>query len=93
MYGLYPRKGSIAIGADADLAVWDPGREVAIANDLLHHNVDYTPYEGVRVRGWPVTTISRGEIVWADGAFAAVPGRGHFLRCDYPQSVPAPKAA
>ena len=93
MYGLYPRKGSIAIGADADVAVWDPDREVTVANDLLHHNVDYTPYEGVRVRGWPVTTISRGEIVWADGAFAAASGRGQFLRCDYPQSVPAPKAA
>lgn len=90
MYGLYPRKGSIAIGADADLAIWDPDREVTIANDLLHHNVDYTPYEGVRVRGWPVTTISRGEIAWADGAFAATSGRGEFLRCDYPQSVPAP---
>ena len=64
MYGLYPRKGSIAIGADADLAIWDADREVTIANDLLHHNVDYTPYEGMRVRGWPVTTISRGEIVW-----------------------------
>jgi dihydropyrimidinase len=91
MYGLYPRKGSIAIGADADLAIWDPDREVTIANDLLHHNVDYTPYEGVRVRGWPVTTISRGEIVWADGAFAAAAGRGEFLACDHPQSVPAPK--
>ena len=93
MYGLYPRKGSIAIGGDADLAIWDPDREVTIANDLLHHNVDYTPYEGVRVVGWPVTTISRGEIVWADGAFAAAPGRGQFLRCAYPQSVPAPKTA
>jgi dihydropyrimidinase len=93
MYGLYPRKGSIAIGADADLAIWDPDREVTIANDLLHHNVDYTPYEGARVRGWPVTTISRGEIVWADGAFAATSGRGEFLRCDYPQSVPAPKGS
>jgi dihydropyrimidinase len=50
MYGLYPRKGSIAIGADADLAIWDPNREVTITNDQLHHNVDYTPYEGVRVR-------------------------------------------
>ena len=67
MYGLYPRKGSIAIGADADLAIWDANREVTIANDMLHHNVDYTPYEGMRVRGWPVTTVSRGEIVWSDG--------------------------
>jgi dihydropyrimidinase len=87
MYGLYPRKGSIAIGADADLALWDPKREVTIANDALHHNVDYTPYEGMSVRGWPVTTVSRGEIVWADGRFDAKPGRGNFLACDPPQSV------
>jgi dihydropyrimidinase len=90
MYGLYPRKGSIAIGADADLAIWDADREVRISNDLLHHNVDYTPYEGMRVRGWPVTTVSRGEIVWSDGEFNASAGRGQFLRCDPPQSVPAP---
>jgi dihydropyrimidinase len=89
MYGLYPRKGSIAIGADADLAVWNPSQEVMITNDLLHHNVDYTPYEGVRVRGWPVTTIARGEVVWSDGKFDAARGRGHFLACDHPQSVPA----
>ena len=90
MYGLYPRKGSIAIGADADLAVWNPNQEVTITNDLLHHNVDYTPYEGMRVRGWPVTTIARGEVVWSDGKFDATRGRGQFLACDHPQSVPAP---
>lgn len=58
MDGLDPCKGSIAIGADADLTIWDPDREVTIANDLLHHNVGSTPYEGVHVRGWPATTIS-----------------------------------
>ena len=87
MYGLYPRKGSIAIGADADLALWDANREVTITNDILHHNVDYTPYEGMRVRGWPVTTISRGEVVWSDGEFRADAGRGQFLRCDPPHFV------
>ncbi len=91
MYGLYPRKGSIAIGADADLAIWDPNREVTIANELLHHNVDYTPYEGVRVRGWPVTTVSRGEVVWADGVFSAAPGRGQFLTCGEPFAAPTPQ--
>jgi dihydropyrimidinase len=91
MYGLYPRKGSIAIGADADLAIWDAERQVTIANDLLHHNVDYTPYEGRRVRGWPETTISRGEIVWSNGELSAPVGRGRFLRCDAPQTVPAPQ--
>ena len=47
MYGLYPRKGTIAVGADADIAIWD-GAEVTISNAILHHNVDYTPYEGLR---------------------------------------------
>jgi dihydropyrimidinase len=90
MYGLSPRKGSIAIGADADLAIWDPNREVTITNDLLHHNVDYTPYEGMRVRGWPMTTIARGEVVWSGGKFEGRLGRGQFLPCGHPQSVPAP---
>ena len=89
MYGLSPRKGSIAIGADADLAIWDANREVTITNDMLHHNVDYTPYEGMRVRGWPVTTVSRGEILWSDGQFHAPESHGQFLRCDPPQSIPA----
>ena len=74
MYGLHPRKGTIAIGSDADLALWDPEREVTITNGMLHHNVDYTPYEGMRVRGWPVTTISRGEVVWSDGEFRGAGG-------------------
>ena len=50
IYGLYPRKGTIAVGADADIAIWDPDKEVEITNDILHHNVDYTPYEGMQVR-------------------------------------------
>ena len=55
LYGLYPRKGSIAIGADADIALWDPERRVTITQDLMHHGSDYTPYEGLEVTGWPVT--------------------------------------
>ena len=50
LFGLYPRKGTIAVGSDADLAIWDPEREVIITNDILHHNVDYTPYEGMKFR-------------------------------------------
>jgi dihydropyrimidinase len=86
MYGIYPRKGTIAIGADADIVLWDPAREVTIANDRLHHAVDFTPYEGIRVKGWPVLTLSRGEVVWRDGdAVTAAPGRGAFLPCAVPE--------
>ncbi|MFX7816449.1 amidohydrolase family protein, partial [Acinetobacter baumannii] len=60
MYGLYPRKGTIAIGSDADIAVWDPHRQVTVSNSMLHHDVDYTPYEGMKLTGWPVLTLSRG---------------------------------
>ncbi|MDX9861115.1 MAG: dihydropyrimidinase [Rhodospirillales bacterium] len=84
IYGLYPRKGTIAVGADADLAIWNPDREVTITNAMLHHNVDYTPYEGMRVRGWPETVVSRGEIIVEGGGFVGGAGRGRFLKCDTP---------
>lgn len=79
LFGLYPRKGLIAVGSDADIAIWDPDRVVTINNDMLHHATDHTPYEGQRVRGWPVMTISRGELVWNDGEVLSRPGRGHFI--------------
>jgi len=84
IYGLYPRKGTIAVGSDADIALWDPERAVTISNHLLHHNVDYTPYEGIRVTGWPVLTLSRGAVVQRDGSLTAEPGHGQFLPCDLP---------
>ena len=84
-YGLYPRKGTIAVGSDADLVIWDTQRDVTISNALLHHNVDYTPYEGVVVRGWPETVLSRGEIVAERGDPAGKPGRGKFLHCAKPE--------
>ncbi len=80
IYGLYPRKGTIAVGADADLAIWNPERRVTISNEMLHHNVDYTPYEGKKVQGWPETVISRGEVVVDNGEMIARKGRGEFLR-------------
>ena len=92
IYGLYPRKGTIAVGSDADIAIWDPQREVKITNDILHHDVDYTPYEGMTVKGWPETVVSRGEIVVRDGGFLGAKGRGEFLKCEQP--APArPKGA
>ena len=82
LYGLYPRKGAIAIGSDADLVIWDPQRQVTLTNADLHHNVDYTPYEGMQITGYPEITLSRGEVVWRQGAVVAIAGRGQFLPCD-----------
>ncbi|NGM19677.1 dihydropyrimidinase [Roseomonas stagni] len=79
LMGLYPRKGAIQPGADADLALWDPKKKVTITNALMQHAIDYTPYEGLEVTGWPVTTIRRGEVVMRDGKVQAEPGTGRFL--------------
>ena len=79
MYGLYPRKGTIAIGSDADIAIWEPEREVVITQDLMHGGADYTPYEGLKVKGWPVTTIVRGKPVVLNGELVGEPGAGTYL--------------
>jgi dihydropyrimidinase len=89
LYGLYPRKGTITVGADADLVIWDADREVTIRNDRLHHAVDYTPYEGFTVRGWPAVTLLRGEEVWAAGEFRGRAGAGQFMRCAAPAAARA----
>jgi len=89
-YGLHPRKGTIAIGADADLVIWDQ-REFVLKNELLHHEVDYTPYEGMTLRAWPGVTLSRGEVVWSrDDGFRPMPGRGELLHCGVPTLMPRP---
>lgn len=84
MYGLYPRKGSIVVGGDADIVLWDPQCRRTIRNDQLHHAVDYTPYEGRSVQGWPVLTLVRGQVVSRDGAFVGAAGQGRFLPCGTP---------
>jgi dihydropyrimidinase len=84
IYGLFPRKGTIAVGADADLVIWDTDVRSSIRNDRLHHAVDYTPYEGIAVTAWPRLTLSRGAVVWRDGEYRGTPGHGRFLRCERP---------
>ncbi|MDD9746154.1 MULTISPECIES: dihydropyrimidinase [Marinovum] len=87
LYGLYPRKGTIAVGADADIAIWDAEREVTIRNELLHHNVDYTPYEGRTITGWPEIVLSRGKTVVRGERLYAESGRGQFLECGAPDTL------
>ena len=98
VYGLYPKKGTIAVGSDADIAVWDPERETEITAGMLHDNVGYTPYEGRRLRGWPMTVLSRGRFVVKDGKLVARRGSGQFLPCGLseaakPLGAPVPELA
>ena len=87
LYGLYPRKGTIAIGADADLALWDPDRKLTVSWDDLHDNVGYTPYEGRHITGWPATVLSRGRRIVDGGELLAERGSGRFLRCERPRAA------
>ena len=89
LYGLSNRKGSITVGADADLVVWNTDKDVKITQSMLHHDCDYTPYEGMLVSAWPDVVTSRGDVVVEGGKPA--PGlstkRGQFLRCDRPDAA------
>jgi dihydropyrimidinase len=87
MYGLAPRKGTIAVGADADLAIWEPEREVTLTAGMMKDNVGYTPYEGKTVKGWPTTVISRGRIVVEGGELKVARGSGEFVPRGEPEPV------
>jgi len=80
MYGLYPHKGSIGVGFDADIVLWDPNRRETIRQEIMHHGADYTPYEGMVVTGWPAVTLLRGEVVAEDGRIIGAKGAGRFLK-------------
>jgi dihydropyrimidinase len=79
LMGLYPRKGTVAVGSDADLVLWDPDAAWTIAQPALHHRVDYTPYEGLPVRGRADTVLRRGEVVVEAARPLAVAGGGAYL--------------
>ena len=78
VFGL-PSKGRLRPGHDADIVLFDPERQMTLSPETLHSPIDFTSYEGVTVSGWPVTTISRGEVIVEGGELLARPGRGRFL--------------
>jgi dihydroorotase-like cyclic amidohydrolase len=78
-FGLYPRKGTIAVGGDADLVVLDPARERVVSPAVLHSAQDFTPFAGMRVRGWPTHTLLRGRIVFRDGSIVGEP-QGQYVK-------------
>ena len=79
IYGLYPKKGTLAIGSDADIAIWDPKKSVTFSDKTVKDRAGYTPWKGRTVKGWPTTVLLRGEVLVADDKLKAKPGSGQFL--------------
>jgi len=82
MFGLFPRKGTIAVGSDADIVIWDPQLEHVISAQTHHMRVDYSMFEGYKAKGNAETVISRGEIIVQKGRFLGAAGRGQFVKRD-----------
>ena len=80
LFGMYPRKGAVAVGSDADLVVYDPTRRRTISASTHHMDVDYSCYEGRTVQGASDVVMSRGSVVVRDGEFTGRRGHGQFLR-------------
>ncbi|MEM3684450.1 MAG: dihydropyrimidinase [Conexivisphaerales archaeon] len=78
-YNLYPRKGTISVGSDADFYILDPEKKVRLTADTLHARIDYSIYDDFVTEGYPVVTVSRGEVIFQDGQFIGKAGRGNFL--------------
>jgi dihydropyrimidinase len=81
IFGLYPQKGTLQEGSDADIVVFDPHQKKLLTRSVLHENVDYTPYEGMELTGYPVFTFLRGKMQFQQGTFIGKAGSGRFLTC------------
>lgn len=80
LFGLYPQKGVISVGSDGDITILDPEKEVVLTGEKLHSAAGYTPFEGIKVKGYPVTTILRGTVIYQDGEFVADKPEGRFVK-------------
>ena len=82
IFGLYPKKGSIAVGADADIVLWDPKRTMTITQSSMHNRMDYSTFEGHTVKGVPTTVLLRGKVIVDGRNYVGTPGEGRFLKRD-----------
>ena len=80
IFGIYPRTGSISVGADADVVIWDPEKRFELSHKNLHMRADYAPYEGKTVIGAPTHVLSRGELIVENDKVLGRVGRGQFLK-------------
>jgi dihydropyrimidinase len=80
MFGLWPKKGTIAVGSDGDMVLWDPDKEVTLSVETHHMRVDYNPYEGRKLKGAPAMVLSRGEVLVDHGQWKGKAGRGQFVK-------------
>ena len=87
-FGLYPRKGVLQIGSDADLVIVDLHRKVKITPEILHSASDYTLYDGWELEGWPLMTLVRGNVVTEDGEIVGKPGLGRFISRELERKEP-----
>ncbi len=88
IFGLYPKKGTVQVGSDADLVVFDPARRFIIQAENQHSRVGYTLYEGHEALGWPEMSFQRGHPLLRDGEIVAEPGCGQFLATDPAKTAP-----
>ncbi|UCG02274.1 MAG: dihydropyrimidinase [Candidatus Heimdallarchaeota archaeon] len=87
IFGLYPQKGSLRIGTDADIVIFDPCLEKRITPEILHYSIDWNPFLGRKVIGWPIMTIFRGHILCENGKFIGPQNKGRYLKCSYKKAL------